>query len=780
MNLFDKFLKLLKTDRNTFMTYILTIISFYILVDRVVEMLFIIFTGVSYSYWGPVKYTLAIACVSFAFFFSSGSKFARADINKLRIFHTFIVSFYIVCISALVQWLNAIIWLGLLSLPNFVELVTDFSYLFKPAFTALGIYIPLVTFYKVIKWLIFSINDVKDIRDSIFDYGGIDLSAKPEGVGNFTCEVKVCMNTESGEDVKIPEAKRFESLLVVGVSGSGKTATIYEPMIARDFEKKYFFREVAKEMGFTALKTGIATLTYPYSNDYLNKNFSLSLLTPNPDKLDIYKAYMKKMTISSSGSRFVYKDLGLTYMAPDPDTIETMAGVAKNFSLPVNIIDPNNSDSVGLNPFIYKDPIKTGIAISSVLKGLFATNRPDLSLAFRENAAIQILENLSILLKEMYPRLHEGSLPNLEDLLNMLNDFSLVEEMTEQMKQIPELADKYKILIRYMENNFYANSTDLNNTKTSIFTASAELDNLLRYPGVKNILCNRTNNLDFDKALEKGEITLLCTRRGDLGPNAHKAFGLFFILLMQQSILSRPGNDNTRIPHFLYIDTFPDFICKATEPIFTVYRKYKVATVLDSQNLSQLEGEGNSSNGPGKHFRDTILANCVNKIIFGNALPEDLPWWEQELQTKREWQWKKSYQMDQSKKDYGYDSKASDIGFNWIPNFKTGKIKSLKNNQIIFKVKNLKGQSVVDKGKVEKLESKYKEPHKVKEFNFDKFTSGISQEAKIKEKARKAIKKRLDDDYNDDAPIKIDTSDSSFLFDNEDAIIVDLKKGNSN
>lgn len=132
------------------------------------------------------------------------------------------------------------------------------------------------------------------------------------------------------------------------------------------------------------------------------------------------------------------------------------------------------------------------------------------------------------------------------------------------------------------------------------------------------------------------------------------------------------------------------------------------------------------------------------------------------------------------KKDYGYDSKASDIGFNWIPNFKTGKIKSLKSNQIIFKVKNLKGQSVVDKGKVEKLESKYKEPHKVKEFNFDKFTSGISQEAKIKEKARKAIKKRLDDDYNDDDPIKIDTSDSSFLFDNEDAIIVDLKKGNSN
>ena len=35
-------------------------------------------------------------------------------------------------------------------------------------------------------------------------------------------------------------------------------------MIARDIEKKYFFKEVSKEMGFTALKTGIAFLNKPY------------------------------------------------------------------------------------------------------------------------------------------------------------------------------------------------------------------------------------------------------------------------------------------------------------------------------------------------------------------------------------------------------------------------------------------------------------------------------------------------------------------------------------
>ena len=120
-----------------------------------------------------------------------------------------------------------------------------------------------------------------------------------------------------------------------------------------------------------------------------------------------------------------------------------------------------------------------------------------------------------------------------------------------------------------------------------MFTASAELDNLLRYPGVKNILCRRTNNLDFDKALANGEVTFVCTRRGDLGANAHKAFGIFFLLLMQQSVLARPGNEGNRISHFLYIDDFPEFLCKAIEPVFTIYRKYKVGCILSAQTLSK-------------------------------------------------------------------------------------------------------------------------------------------------------------------------------------------------
>ena len=54
MKLLDKFLKFLQTDRNTFFTYILSLITVYIVVDRLVEYLLIVFTGVASNYWGPI------------------------------------------------------------------------------------------------------------------------------------------------------------------------------------------------------------------------------------------------------------------------------------------------------------------------------------------------------------------------------------------------------------------------------------------------------------------------------------------------------------------------------------------------------------------------------------------------------------------------------------------------------------------------------------------------------------------------------------------------------
>lgn len=773
MKYIDAFLKKLKTDRNTFATYVLTLISAYICVDRLVEILFMIFSGLSVSYWGPIKYTLALACPVFAFYFSFASKFVEDKMTKLAFFYTYTIALYIVAISMFIQWANQLAWLLLFSVPNYSYIITTFMDLIKPAFSALAWYLPVVSFYPFFKWLYTKIDDTLFIKESIWDYGGIDLSDKSIGMGPYTCEMYLCKDRETGKSIKTPESRRFESTLIVGVSGSGKTSMMFEPMIARDLEKKYFLKESAKELGYTALRTNIATLNCPYSNDYINENFNLNMITPVLGKEKVFKTYFAKLLYNYNGENSVYKNLGITYMAPDYESIDHMKDVASNFGVKYNIVDPNDNNSIGLNPFTYDDPIKTSIAISSILKRLYASQEAYTEShdeAYMQNIVTQALENLILMLKETYPRLHDGQLPTLEDLLDLLNDFDLIETMAEQMKQFPDLAEKYRIQLGYFKKTFYKTAQGRDETARYLQASAAQLENLLRYPGIRNILCNRYNNLNYDNALANGEVTFVCTRRGDLGASIHKVFGLFFILLMQQSVLSRPGNEKTRIPHFLYIDEFPPFVCKATEDIFTLYRKYRVGTIISSQNLSQFGTNSLLTNS--QSYRQTILANCTTKVIFGNNTPEDNEWWEKELGDKRRWMFTHDYKTDQGK----YDDTYKSIKWQWIPNFKAGKVQALKFKYIIYKTKDLSGKSLVGQAKIDFMESRYKEKQKIKNYNFSKFANGIQTSAS--EDSSSKTKFDLSninfhanpDNPNDMDPIQTNNSNLSYKFDDEDAI----------
>lgn len=762
MNIIDKFLTKLKTDRNTFVTYILTLISIYIVVDRIAEMLFIGFSGISVSYWGPIKYTFALACPIFAFYFSFSSKFVTHQHKKLSFLYLYSTTLYIIITSMIIQWVNKLGWLLLFSVPNYSYIISTFMDLIRPAFTAFAWYVPVCTFYPFFKFFYFKVNDIKDIKDSIFDYQGIDLSNKKEGTGPYTCEMILCKDSDTSAIIKIPESRRYESTLVIGNSGAGKTSMIFEPMIARDFEKKYFLKEASKEIGFTALRTGIANLHCPYSNDYINNNFSLNMLTPVPNKEKIFKAFVSKLTFNYAGENSVYKDLGLTYLAPDYESLSHVQEVADNFGLKYHIIDPNNPKSIGLNPFAFRDPMKTAISVSSILKRMYDSNMElnqayaSQQVAFNQNIVTQAIENLTILLKEVYPVMHENNLPTLEDLLKLLTNFDLIKDLAEKLKEVPELAKQYAIQLRYFEKTFYPGAENRELTSQYLQAAAAQLENLLRYPGVRNILCNQSNNINYDNVLKNGDIVLVCTRRGDLGASVHKAFGLFILLLMQHSILSRPGTEKTRIPHFLYIDEFPPFICKATEDIFTLYRKYRVGAIISAQNLSQFGSD---------KFKNTVLANSTTKIVFGNNTPEDNDWWQREFGDHREWKFVNDYETDKIE----YNSTYKQIKWDWKENFKSGQIQTLKFKAIVYKTKDLKGKTLVGKSKVDFLESKYKEKQKIKKYNFSKFTNGINfNEAGMKKKSVYTSSKKATDQNVD--PVKY-SSKSQYKFNDEDPII---------
>ena len=774
MKYIDKFLKKLKTSRNTFATYVLTLITVYLAVDRIVEILLMIFTGVSFSYWGPIQYTLALACPIFAFLFSGASEFASSQAKKVTIFYVYVIGLYIIALSMFTQWLNMGAWLLLISVPNYVEIITDFADVVRPAFISLSLYLPLVTVFPLFKWLYFGVNDSLLQTRSIWDYGGISLEDKSKGRGPYTCEVYLCTDNETGKTITFPESSRYQSLFVCGGSGTGKTSLIYEPMMARDIEKKYFYREISKEIGFTALKTKIAVLNKPYNNDYLNKNFNLNMLSPASGKETLFKAYLKKMVLGNLNGKTIFKDLGLTLMSPDYEVISHMTDVCHNFGFDYNMIDPSDINSIGLNPFVYDDPSKIAITISSALKAMYNDAHSEVEDAYREDVAIQAIENLAILLKEMYPRMNEGSLPTIEDMLKMFTNFDLVEKMCEILAHDEELKVKYSVQLAYFRKNFYSNGSGRDDTEKHIMASVTQLDNLLRLPGVKTILCNRHRNLNFDDMLANGDITFICTRRGDLGASSHKAFGLFFLIAMQNAVLRRPGGENNRVPNFLYIDEFPDFICKATEAIFTMYRKYRVATTISAQNLDQLETPATKEN-----YKTTILSNCANKIFTGNGTIEELQWWSSEFGKRREW----VYTSDIDFEKMEYDSKRKGVDWKYVDYFSPGKLQgAVRDKNAVFKIKDLGGKFLVGLGKFNYLDAKYKEPQKSKKFDFTKYSDSISSDTEDDTTKKKFNPKKLDfvDDRNEIDPIQTDTTDSKYLFDNENAIVVNLKKRNPN
>lgn len=769
MKYIDKFLKKLNTSRNTFATYILTLITIYVAVDRLVEMLLMIFSGVSVSYWGPIKYTFALACPIFSFLFSGTSEFATSKSRKVTLLYTYLIGLYIIAISMFVQWINFFGWIFLISVPNYVEIVTDFSDLIKPAFCALAVYVPLVTILPFIKKIVLGIDDSKDMVRSIWDYRGIDLSDKKKGHGPFTLDVFLLKDNETGKTITMPESKRFQAMIVCGPSGTGKTSLVFEPLIARDIEKKAFFKEVSKEMGYTALKTGIATLSKPYDNDYLNENFTLDMLLPVSGKEKIYKTYMDKMILSSN-TELIYKSVGLTHVAPDYETTSHVKDVCKNFNIKYNMIDPTDSSSIGLNPFVYDNPSQIAIIISSTLKAMYNSVHEDLEDVYKEDVTIQALENIAILLKVMYPRMHDGVLPNIEDLLKLLINFDLVEKMCQIMSKDEELAEQYAIQIAYFQKNFYKSGSGRPDTEKYVYSAITQLDNLLRLPGVKTILCNRHNNINFDNALKNGEVTLVCTRRGDLGAASNRAFGTFFLLSMQHSVLKRPGNEASRIPHFLYIDEFGDFASKATEPLFVLYRKYKVGTIISTQNLSQLE------NGTSREkVQQTILANCGNKIYLGHSTTEENEWWSKTLGEHREWTYSNSIDLNKLE----YDPKWGSVKWAWVKYFQPDKLAALPFKVCGYSILGDNGRPMRGEGKLNFLSSKYKEQQTSKTYNFTKYTAGIVEEEHEDTKTHKKFNPKnvvFTDETDEVNPIQTNTTDANFLFDNEDAIVVDFKK----
>ncbi|MBQ9280338.1 MAG: TraM recognition domain-containing protein [Clostridia bacterium] len=736
MDPIDAILKPFNIDLNSFFTYVLGIITVCFAFDRVLELFCVLFSGQFVSYWSPAMYTLVLFILVSGYAVICASPYCKTITDPMRFYLYYSVAFRIICGVMVAQWVNEACWAVLMEFSNFKYIAINLPELITPAITSLTFVFPL---YLTKVSIFYYINDVMDADqdwiDSFEDYKGFKLVASKNNVktpDTYMCNAQICIDDQSGKPAVIPEKKRYEAVLVEGATGTGKTATVVEPMCAMDLERKYFFREVSKKLGYNALSAGLATLNVPYSNEYLNQTFTLSYLKPTSKKIGAYKDYVKDMLKyedPTTGDLY-YRGIGFTLVAPDNACIERVRKVAAAYDIPVNVIDPSDPNSLGINPFIGTDPAKVASIISTVLKGMYEAENSSGDNVFFANVTQQAFENLAILLKLVYPRMNNGTLPTLEDMLAILNNFDLAEEMTEVLKKDPQLSEDYKSLIGYFEKNFYKPPVNIHGyeiastygsgrkeTEKFVYGAITQLDNFLRNPGIKHVLCSRDNNINLDRALEEGQIITACTRQGDLGEIHQKAFGMFVILSLKDAVLRRPGVEDSRTPHFIYIDEFPLYVNKDTEAFFTLFRKYRCGTLITIQNLSQL-----TKNRSLAYFKDVIVTNTKTQILFGDMTNDESEFWSKELGNKKKWKYKRI--LADSSTQEGADKITQNFmtaEIDYKPYYKPQKIVNLAFKTCVYKTKSEAGKTVVGRGKTDFISKKYYEKKKSANYNFDMF-----------------------------------------------------------
>jgi len=447
----------------------------------------------------------------------------------------------------------------------------------------------------------------------------------------------------------------------------------------------------------------------------------------------------------------IFRNLGITVLEPDGKYIEDFKTIAHNLNIPVYTIDPLDPESFGINPFINKSPAKVASIISTVLKGMYESENSDSSNAFFGQVTQQALENLSILLKLMYPRMNNGEIPTLEDMLKMLYDYSIVEEMCEELKRDPVLSKKHAILIKYFERNFYSPPLDINGrpvlgtvgsnrreTEQFLYGATTQLDNLMRNKAVRKILCERKNNIDLDRVLAQGLCVTVCTRRGELGALLSKPFGMFYILTMQDAVLRRPGDENTRIPHFFYIDEFPDFVNKETETCFTLFRKYRCAMTIAIQNLSQLERTKSM-----KFYKEVVTSNSKTVAVFGDTNKEDSDYWSKAFGRFEYWNITNSLDKTplgniSSPKDAGINGEAIGVSFEFTQNIFPWMLNELPFRHVFYRTRNGAGKQIFGRGITDFVDKKYLSPFSEIKYNFDKYSSPIPDGATESIQTKKA------------------------------------------
>lgn len=304
-------------------------------------------------------------------------------------------------------------------------------------------------------------------------------------------------------------------------------------------------------------------------------------------------------------------DAGLTVLEPKGDLAEKVYVMALHYGREVVYFNPLLPNCPYFNPLYGQedDVIENMVTTFKMLN----TDSPQ----FFKDMNETLLRNALKVLKRLYG--NRATFIDLNRLLTNANGMgrSMVLEFSRLPAPNEAIAKENADIAAWFLNEYFG---ERSKTYEHCSGLRSQVTKLISNKYLRRVLNppNGENDVDFDKYLAEGKVLTISTAQGklrDLG----RFLGYFIILQFQSAVFRRPGNENTRRPHFLYIDEFQVYANSGFADMLTQGRSYRVASHLATQNRALI---GMGAGKEGKDFIELVSTNARNVIIYpgGNAL----------------------------------------------------------------------------------------------------------------------------------------------------------------
>lgn len=133
---------------------------------------------------------------------------------------------------------------------------------------------------------------------------------------------------------------------------------------------------------------------------------------------------------------------------------------------------------------------------------------------------------------------------------------------------------------------------------------------------MRNVIGQTKSAFRFDEVMDQGKILLVKLSKGLIGDINANLLGMIFVNKIQVAAMRRQQKPKeTRVPFYLYVDEFQNFITDSFESILSEARKYRLGLIIAHQYIDQLMKEG-LGRGADEKVKNAVFGNVGTMMNF--------------------------------------------------------------------------------------------------------------------------------------------------------------------